>query len=299
MVAVGRKFPDMIADIDPTVYFYHGGESPENRLRWISPSDTDVYAAAFTASFGTNETEGFCRCNPPWTGSPPNCVYACGKARYSVAALNVSGAMVGEAQCEECLTGSTCDELVSSIRTLPLASGYWRASWKSRSVKQCPRSGLCSGGSDSLDYCVENHRGPFILHALFGQSFHPGQQVHGLQRRNRAFTSIHRPAGGCRHLSIHIGCVQALHGFPQAHRAHSVALCDCKGEGSGDLLPDCFDDSQRVRHPLPFDLSRYVPCSHIHVAQIHVCIHSTTGLLDVFQFLNVNVCGAHWLQHLF
>ena len=151
----------MIVDIDPTVYFYHGGESPENRLRWISPSDTDVYAAAFTASFGTNETEGFCRCNPPWTGSPPNCVYACGKARYSVAALNVSGAMVGEAQCEECLTGSTCDELVSSIRTLPLASGYWRASWKSRSVKQCPRSELCSGGSDSLDYCVENHRGPF------------------------------------------------------------------------------------------------------------------------------------------
>ena len=118
---------------------------------------------AFMARFG-NDNSGdsrFCTCNPPWTGDPPNCVYACGKARYSVAALNVADAMVGEAQCEECLTGATCGGLVSSIRTLPLQHGYWRASWKSREIKQCPRSELCVGGSDSLDYCTENHRGPF------------------------------------------------------------------------------------------------------------------------------------------
>jgi hypothetical protein len=164
-IFVGREFPELVFDLDAAMYGYSGGSTPELRRKWISSADTSDYKSAFFRRFVDNASNipgvGFCTCNPPWTGVPPNCVYACGKERMSIAELNASGATDGESQCEACMTGTTCDEPVNDIRTLRLNSRYWRASWKSRDVKQCPRSELCTGGPNSLDYCIEHHHGPF------------------------------------------------------------------------------------------------------------------------------------------
>ena len=90
-------------------------------------------------------------------------MYACGKARYSIAGLNVSGSMAGESQCETCLNGAECDELVNGVQTIKLKGGYWRTNWRSREIKKCPRSALCKGGPSAGSYCVKNHHGPYCM----------------------------------------------------------------------------------------------------------------------------------------
>jgi len=164
---VGREFPELSFELDAAQYGYHGGSTPEWRKKWISSADTSEYRAAFLERYASNATStpgvGFCTCNPPWTGAPPNCVYACGKARYSIAGLNVSGSMAGESQCETCLNGAECDEMVNGVQTIKLKGGYWRTNWRSREIKKCPRSALCKGGPSAGSYCVKNHHGPYCM----------------------------------------------------------------------------------------------------------------------------------------
>jgi hypothetical protein len=82
-----------------------------------------------------------------------------------MAALNITGKMLGESQCEECPGGTECPDVTTTLQELRLSSGYWRGSWKTRTPLKCPRGGLCSGGTNpggtTGGYCIANHRGPY------------------------------------------------------------------------------------------------------------------------------------------
>ena len=63
------------------MYGYHGGSDAALRLNWLAPTtDSAEYQQQFSTLFGGST--GFCRCDPPYHGIPPNCKYSCGKARF-------------------------------------------------------------------------------------------------------------------------------------------------------------------------------------------------------------------------
>ena len=77
----GRDFPNLVFDVDPQMYGYHGGSDAALRLNWLAPTtDSAEYQQQFSTLFGGST--GFCRCDPPYHGIPPNCKYSCGKARF-------------------------------------------------------------------------------------------------------------------------------------------------------------------------------------------------------------------------
>jgi hypothetical protein len=154
----------MVFDFPPAVYGYSGGSTSAKRQKWIGTGDTEKYSDGFKHRWCKNTTDddhiGFCTCNSPYTGTPPNCTYACGKERISVAEISDER---GESQCRACLPGTTCNNLINSMSTLHLKPGFWRLAWESHDVKKCPRSELCLGGGNADDYCAENHRGPYCM----------------------------------------------------------------------------------------------------------------------------------------
>eukprot|EP00937_MAST-01D_sp_MAST-1D-sp2_P002222 g2222.t1 len=67
-----RKYPELVWEMDPEVYDYHGGSTAALRHNWISSAtDSTDYIAGFEKHFGG--TKGFCRCEPGHYGAPPHC----------------------------------------------------------------------------------------------------------------------------------------------------------------------------------------------------------------------------------
>eukprot|EP00937_MAST-01D_sp_MAST-1D-sp2_P006169 g6169.t1 len=67
-----RKFPNLMWEMDPEIYDYHGGSTAALRRNWISTeADSAAYIAGFEKHYGG--TQGFCRCEPGHYGAPPHC----------------------------------------------------------------------------------------------------------------------------------------------------------------------------------------------------------------------------------
>lgn len=59
--------------------------------------------------------------------------------------------------------GLECDTPGVLLTTLPLASGYWRASNETTTIRECLNEDACEGGSviqRSDDYCAVGYQGP-------------------------------------------------------------------------------------------------------------------------------------------
>lgn len=75
--------------------------------------------------------------------------------------------------CRQCRVGTSCPEKGTTLETLPLSPGFWRASAASLDVRRCPdaaencasaicdnSSSGCRGGVDSSAYCASSLDGP-------------------------------------------------------------------------------------------------------------------------------------------
>ena len=144
--------------MDPSVYGYTGGSTAVLRSKWFDPADS-----AFEQQNKTfMQDKGFCRCNFPYLGVPPNCIYSCGPARYRVAA---EGCLDDEC-CFDCPEGVACELQDNELQSIVIAPGYWRVSNRSLDVRPCVGSrDSCVGGPVAgefgIGYCKQNHRGPY------------------------------------------------------------------------------------------------------------------------------------------
>jgi len=75
--------------------------------------------------------------------------------------------------CQQCRVGTSCPERGTTLETLPLRPGYWRASVTSLDVRRCPDAAVncasaicdnsssgCYGGVDDITYCAPTLHGP-------------------------------------------------------------------------------------------------------------------------------------------
>ena len=126
-------------------------------MKWFDETDSkyEMYKERFGGS------TGFCRCDSPWQGTPPNCKYSCGLGLYR----DVNASTIDK-YCKECPHGTSCDDPLTTIEEMKLDQNYWRIASTSLQVKSCPpNTDWCAGGSVAGEqgngYCITNHRGPY------------------------------------------------------------------------------------------------------------------------------------------
>jgi hypothetical protein len=126
-------------------------------MKWFDSALLDSYQA-YQTTFGGSD--GFCKCDSPYVGVPPNCSYACGKNNFAQ-----STGMSAD-DCDKCPQGVDCSRDQQEVQTLPLKPNYWRISYHSTKVYRCPIDGACVGGPITgirgAGYCAENHEGEGI-----------------------------------------------------------------------------------------------------------------------------------------
>jgi hypothetical protein len=177
---VFRQNPSGVVSIDPDFYEYTGGTTPELRMNWFDKKLVDSYLA-YEARFGG--PDGFCKCDLPYVGTPPNCVYACGRSNYAES----PGA------CKQCPDGVDCAGIQQELLTLQLEPNYWRMSSNSTKIQRCPTVGACIGGQltgvQGTGYCNENHEGPYCSVCKVGSAPQDGRCIDcgEIQGNSKAF----------------------------------------------------------------------------------------------------------------
>jgi hypothetical protein len=148
-----RGNPSGVVNIDPEFYEYTGGSTPELRMKWFDPA-LDSYRN-YETTFGGSD--GFCKCDLPYSGTPPNCVYLCGVSNFAKS----------PGLCEQCSLGVDCSSNRQELQTLQLQPNYWRISSNSTGVYRCITDGACVGGQiagmHGAGYCAENHEAVYLI----------------------------------------------------------------------------------------------------------------------------------------
>lgn len=62
--------------------------------------------------------------------------------------------------CKSAPAGTSAPYVGTTVKTLKLDAGYYRASDQSRVVLECHNKKACEGGSTVGDYCAEGYTGP-------------------------------------------------------------------------------------------------------------------------------------------
>ena len=76
-------------------------------------------------------------------------------------------------ECVRCVDGMDCDEIGSSVTTITLTPGHWRANEATSEVIACPVEAACLGGSNTTGSCAAGNFG--ILCAICqGGYYRPG-----------------------------------------------------------------------------------------------------------------------------
>jgi Leucine-rich repeat (LRR) protein len=151
---VVRQNPSGTVDLDPDFYEYTGGSTPELRMKWFDENLDGSYES-YNTSFGGSD--GFCKCDLPYAGTPPNCIETCGQSNFAKS----------PGVCEQCSRGVDCSGNQQELQNLQLLPDYWRISPNSTSVYRCAVAGACVGGQiadfHGAGYCAENHEGRWML----------------------------------------------------------------------------------------------------------------------------------------
>jgi hypothetical protein len=164
--------------IDPLFYEFTGGSTPELRMKWFDPKASSY--STYKERFGGED--GFCKCDFPFVGTPPNCVYACGISNFAKS----SG------ECEQCPSGVSCTSTQQELATLPLLPNHWRVSNMSTDVRRCPTAGACVGGDTPGGYCDVNHEGPYCSVCTDGSAPQDGRCIDcsEIQGNSKAFIFV-------------------------------------------------------------------------------------------------------------
>jgi hypothetical protein len=162
---VVRQNPSGVVDLDPEFYDFTGGSTPELRMKWFD-RDLDTYRV-YERIFGGDE--GFCRCDLPFVGVPPDCTFTCGPARYR----RTADGCLDEECCSDCKEGMICDLQDTTLESMHIKSSFWRVDNTSTDIRFCLNSQeACKGGTVAGDlgtgYCKQNHHGPFCMLCVAG-----------------------------------------------------------------------------------------------------------------------------------
>jgi Leucine-rich repeat (LRR) protein len=160
---VVRFYTSGTFSIDPIFYEFTGGSTPELRMKWFDPLATSY--SVYKERFGGED--GFCKCDLPFVGTPPNCVYACGISNFAKR----------PGECEQCPSGVSCTSTQQELATLPLLPNHWRVSSMSMDVRRCPTAGACVGGNVAGGYCDVNHEGPYCSVCTAGSAPQDGRCI--------------------------------------------------------------------------------------------------------------------------
>ena len=88
------------------------------------------------------------------------------------------GLVHGEGDCVRCPAGTACETVGYSTQTLPLLTGWWRASNTSVDIKRCAKEGSgCVGGPDAWS-CKEKLSGPLCVLCKDGPGHYYNKDSH-------------------------------------------------------------------------------------------------------------------------
>ena len=144
-----RTLPKATILMDPSVYVgfnfshamnaycvrspqdYTGGTTAVDRAKWFdsTAADFSAYEKAYL------QDDPFCKCNSPFTGTPPNCVFTCGRGYFKT--QEDCSPLNSKDCCKKCQTGTTCDNVNTVVESIQLQQNYWRVSNQSLNFKPC------------------------------------------------------------------------------------------------------------------------------------------------------------------